>query len=255
MIQPRAFLSKLELSDAEIDVYLALLKGAQAARDIVATTGRSRPTVYYALSALEKRGLLSKTGLMEDQRIRVEPPKRLKTIIQQKQNEVESLQVEVEDFLGQYKAPSRADKHPSVSFYEGVSAVRNVIMETVYTHSRKIDTLVPAHNFFWQLGPEFVEKYVELRHTLGVKPRNLWATKIDQGVIDKYYDKADIRMLPGGLGERFRSTIFMYDDQVLYISSLASGYALLVKSAEHVEMMHALYGVLWDSSTPFPEAK
>ena len=62
-------------------------------------------------------------------------------------------------------------------------------------------------------------------------------------------------MLPGGLGERFRSTIFMYDDQVLYISSLASGYALLVKSAEHVEMMHALYGVLWDSSTPFPEAK
>jgi hypothetical protein len=47
----------------------------------------------------------------------------------------------------------------------------------------------------------------------------------------------------------------MYDDQVLYISSLASGYALLVKSAEHVEMMHALYGVLWDSSTPFPEAK
>lgn len=255
MIQPRAFLSKLDLSDAEIDVYLALLKGAQAAREIIATTGRSRPTVYYALSALEKRGLLSKTGLTEDQRIRVESPKRLKTIIQQKQDDVEALQVEVEDFLGQFQKTPKADKHPSVSFYEGVAAVRNVIMETVYTHSRKIDTLVPAHNFFWQLGPDFVEKYVELRHTLGVKTRNLWATKIDQGVIDQYYDKADIRMLPGGLGERFRSTIFMYDDQVLYISSLPSGYALLVRSAEHIEMMRALYGILWDTSTPIAEGK
>lgn len=250
MIEPRSLLARLNLSEAEIDVYLALLHGAQGAREIVQTTNRSRPTVYYALSALERRGLLSKTGLDDDQRFRLEPMTRLETIVRHKQQEVEALQYELAEFVAQHKPTEKGDHKPNVAFYEGVSAVRNVIMETVYCHSRQIDTLVPTRNFFWQLGPEFVEKYVELRHTLGIKTRNLWQEPIEQPIIDQFYDKAEIRLMPGGLGDRFRSTVFMYDDSVLYISSLASGYALLVRSPEHRELMRELYGVVWEQSKP-----
>lgn len=250
MLEPRSLLARLNLSESEIDVYLALLNGAQAARDIVQTTGRSRPTVYYALSALERRGLLSKTGLDDDQKFRLEPLSRLQTIVRHKQQEVESLDNELAEFVLQFKPSEKGDHKPNVAFYEGVSAVRNVIMETVYCHSRHIDTLVPTRNFFWQFGPDFVEKYVELRHTLGVKTRNLWQDPVEQQIIDQFYDKAEIRLMPGGLGDRFRSTVFMYDDCVLYISSLASGYALLVRSSEHRELMRELYGVVWDLSKP-----
>ncbi len=249
MVEPRALLAKLDLSEAEIDVYLALLNGAHAPREVVVTTGRSRPTVYYALTSLERRGLLSKTGLEGEQRYRLEQPRRLKTIVRQRQDAMQSLEAEVDDFVAQFQMSVKSNHKPDVAFYEGVAAVRNVIMETVYARSRMIETLVPTNNFFWQLGPDFVEKYMELRHTLGVRTRNLWATSIERSIIDQFYNLADIRMLPVGLGDRFRSTIFIHDDQVLYISSLASGHAFLVRSPEHAELMRVLYNVLWDSST------
>lgn len=250
MIEPRLLLSNLDLSDAEVDVYLAMVNGALSARDIVKVTGRSRPTVYYSLTALERRGLLSKTGLEDDQRFRLEPFSRLRTMVQERQAELLRTQRQVDEFIKQNQRKKRGDSKPQVSFYEGVAGVRSVIMESIYCHGRHIDSLVPTENFFWQLGPDFVEHYVEMRQDIGVTTRNLWGTTINPDSIKKFYTKSQIRMLPKGLGERFRSTIFMYDDSVLYISSLASGYALLVKSKEHRELMQMFYDVLWEASKP-----
>ena len=250
MIEPRALLAALDLTEAETEVYLAMLGGALAARDIIAVTGRSRPTVYYALSSLERRGLLSKTGLDHGSKLRLEPLKRLQTIVTQKQHQLEKTKADLEQFVGQFQMSPAGDHKPQVAFYEGVDAVKNVIMESAYCHGRSIDTLVPTTNFFWQLGEEFVGRYVKLRHDLGVSTRNLWGVPIDPKIIAALYDKSQIRMMPGGLGDNFRSTVFMYDGSVLYISSLASGYALLVKSAEHYQMMQALYNVIWTSSKP-----
>src|SRR3990167_980213 len=109
MIEPRALLAKLDLSDAEIDVYLAMIGGAVGARDIVQVTSRSRPTVYYALTSLERRGILSKTGLEEGQSFRVEPLSRLKTIAAEKQAEAEVLRDNVEEFITQFRSQKRGD--------------------------------------------------------------------------------------------------------------------------------------------------
>lgn len=248
MLDSRSLLTQVGLTEAEIDVYLAMLSGAGTARKVIEATGRSRPTVYYAMSSLERRGLLSKTGLPEEKRYRLEPLKRLKTVLDQQESQIEQARGQLEEFVRQHQPRSQADRKPQISFYEGVNAVRNVVMESLYSHKRHIDTLVPSDNFFWQLGPEFVEKYVEMRHALRISTRNLWGKSVEQSVIDAYYVNAEIRMLPDGLGDQFRTTIFMYDDCVLYISSLASGYCLLVKSAEHMEMMQMMYGVMWGRS-------
>lgn len=250
MLDTRTLLMNLDLSESEVDVYLAMLKGALTARDIVKSTNRSRPTVYYALGALERRGLLSKTGLPDERRYRIESLKRLKAVLDDKEEGIQAMRVQLDEFVRQNQAREQGDRKPQVSFYEGVSAIRNVIMETIYTHKRQIDTLVPSDNFFWQLGPDFVEQYVELRHTMGVKTRNLWGKGISQDIINEFYDKAEIRMLPEGMGDQFRTTMFMYDDCVLYISSLASGYCLLVRSAEHIEMMRVLYDSMWAIAQP-----
>ena len=252
MIDPRALLAKLDLTEAEIEVYLAMIGGALAARDIVKVTGRSRPTVYYALTALERRGLLSKTGLEDQQRFKVEPLQRLITIAEEKQNELKQVRADVGQFVAQKVASDSGDRKPHVSFYEGTAGVRNVIMESLYCHGRHIDSLVPTQNFFWQLGTDFVEHYVSTRRTLGLSTRNLWGVPIEPPIIEEYYQKAEIRLMPAGLGERFRTTMFLYDDTVLYVSSLASGYALLVSSKEHAEMMRALYESVWKQSKPLP---
>jgi sugar-specific transcriptional regulator TrmB len=250
MIDPRALLAKLDLTEAEIEVYLAMLGGALAARDIVKVSGRSRPTVYYALTALERRGLLSKTGLEGEQRFKVEPLQRLITIAEEKQSELKQVRSDLGQFVAQKGTSGAGDNKPHVSFYEGTAGVRNVIMESLYCHKRHIDSIVPTQNFFWQLGSDFVDHYVATRHNLGLSTRNLWGVTIEQQIINRYYQKSEIRMMPSGLGNRFRTTIFLYDDKVLYVSSLASGYALLVSSTEHAEMMQALYESVWKQSKP-----
>jgi sugar-specific transcriptional regulator TrmB len=250
MINPRDLLSKLDLSEAETDVYLAMLGGARTARDVIQATSRSRPTVYYALTTLEHRGLLSKTGLEENRRLRVEPLSRLQTMVERKQAELTQTRGDIDLFVRQFQDHHEADQGAQVSFYEGVTGVRNIIMETVYCHGRHIDTIVPQQNFFNQLGPEFAEHYVAERQRLGVSTRNLWANLMEERILKRFYDKADIRMMPQEYHDRFQTTIFMYDDCVLYISSLASGHGILVRSQEHVEFMKVVYELMWKASTP-----
>ena len=66
MQEPRKHLTDLGLSDSEVTVYLAMVSGARTARDLVKVTRLKRPTVYYALGCLERRGLTSKKGLGGD---------------------------------------------------------------------------------------------------------------------------------------------------------------------------------------------
>ena len=250
MFDPRQLLAKIDLTDAEIDVYLSMLSGSQTAREIIRQTDRSRPTVYYALTSLERRGLLSKTGLEESStKYRVEPLQRVASMISAKQQELDRAREDAEQFIRHFELQSKHGDHkPEVAFFEGVTAVRGAIMDSIYCHGRQIDSIVPHDNFFWQLGSEFVDNYVQTRKSLGVATRNVWADTIKQEIIDEYYTKAEIRLMPQDLGTGFRTTIFIYDNSVLYVSSLTSGYALLVRSAEHVEFMSAIFRLIWNSS-------
>lgn len=250
MMDQKLFLAQLDLSEAEIDIYLAMVQGALAARDIVQVTGRSRPTVYYALTSLERRGFISKTGLDDDKRFRIEPLKRLKTIIESKRVDLSTLDKQADEFIAHFNRSQPGDHKPQVSFYEGVAAVRNVIMETIYCRGKHIDSLVPTNNFFWQLGSDFVQHYVAMRRKHRITTKNLWGSTIDPEQITKYYDKAELRLLPKGMGDSFESTIFMYDNTVLYISSLSSGYGLLVQSKEHYRLMQTMYKCMWQVSKP-----
>lgn len=248
MIDPRNLLSEFGFAESEIDTYLALLKGATSAREVINLTGRSRPTAYYALQALERRGLVLRTGKIDDGKYEAAPLSRLSQLLDERAEKLDDMRYGLQEFIRQHETRPQTDRKPQIAFYEGSQAVRNVIMETLYSRRRHIDSLVPSDNFFWQLGEEFVEHYVEMRHTLKISTRNLWGRSVGRDILERYYEHAQVKMLPDGLGDQFRTTIFMYDQSVLYISSLASGYCLVVDSAEHSEMMHAIYENLWQQS-------
>lgn len=245
MLDVRILLGQLRITEAEADVYLMMLKGVQSAREITSATARSRPTVYYALSALERRGLIVKLGNSEEYRYQVEPLSRLKTMLQEQEDAIATAKTQLDEFITMHQQRSPGDNRPHVAYYEGVQAVKNIIMESLYCRNRKIDSLVSSDNFFWQLGEDFVEHYAELRHTLGISSRNLWGKAVSREGVNKDHQKALIRLLPDSMGDRLRTTIFIYDDVVLYVSLLSGGYALAVHSAEHSEMMRAFYEVFW----------
>ena len=84
-------LEKIGLSVAEATVYVALLQGAVSAAEVIKMTGEKRPTVYYALGSLEKRGLVTKAGSETRKQFKVEPLEKLEDIVRRTIRQQEAL--------------------------------------------------------------------------------------------------------------------------------------------------------------------
>lgn len=250
MQEPRSHLLSLGLSDSEVTVYLAMVGGARTARDLQKLTELKRPTIYYALGCLEKRSLISKTGLEGDKRFFLEPFDRLKTIAQEKSQEATRLQQEITGLIPFFASSTKpANQKPTVAFYEGTEAVKNVVMEVLSSKKKKIESIAPDNNFFWGVGSEFVKRFVSERSRRGIVTRNLWESKVKPEVIQMYYSgPSEVRILPPSMKDKFSTVIFLYDDKTLYVSSLKNSYCVLITSQEHHDTMQAIFEGLWGAS-------
>lgn len=258
MHSPHEILAELGLTESEIDVYLAMRRGIIRVQDIVKVTGRKRPTIYYALDSLQKRGLISKTGQSGEAAVRVESTKRLVIIAEEQKKKSEVLLRELELYAAELAAHDGVVRErPSVSFFEGVDAIKGVIMETLYCMTKEICVVAPQDNFFIQVGHDFREKYVDVRGKRGIRTRSLWEKPTDMKTYARYYSGlSDIRILPLVMRGAFESTVFLYDDKTLYISSAKNSYCILVTSREHHATMKAWFEGLWSTSTvPLGKAK
>lgn len=250
MQEPKKHLSALGLSDKEIIVYTSMLQGALSARDIMKATGEKRPTVYYIVSCLEKRGLISKSQSESTTHFHIEDTNRLLVLAEEKVAESLTLKENIEDLLPFLVTTSSShDNKPTVIFYEGTAAVKNTIMAMLYTKNKHIDSIVPHDNFFWQLNKEFVEHFITERIRRGIKTRNLWEKEINKVTLKKYYENhSEIKILPEVMHTRFKTSIFIYDDSTLYIASQKNNYCILVTSKEYTDTMKVIFDGLWVSS-------
>lgn len=251
MLNPKALIASLGLSSAETDVLLAILQGAEGATPIMKQTGLKRPTVYYALQRLMQRGFVTSGGRGRGAPLRADLSalshgadafvKTASKMGADLQTWIETLRV----------APGNGVEKPSVTFYEGIVAVRRAILETLYTRSKHIDCIAPSKNFFKDLGTDFAREYIAERSARDITTRNLWESSFDKQQYKTHYSKRSVvRILPDAMCGRFQTTLFIYDDKVMYISSRKNAYALLVTSKEHVEFMTCLFDGLWSGSKP-----
>ena len=143
MNEPEIHLKKLGLSESEIIVYMRMVAGAQNARDLMKTTKMKRPTIYYALNSLEKRGLLSKSGKENDSTFVLSPFERLLAIAREKEDEAMSLTEQISELIPSLtSSPTSKIEKPNVSFFEGVDAIKHVVMRglTIFTiHAHTIN--------------------------------------------------------------------------------------------------------------------
>ncbi len=257
MNQPELYLKKLGFSDSEITVYLRMVAGARTARDLLKTTKMKRPTIYYALNSLEKRGLISHSGKEGDSTFILSPFERLVAIAKEKEDEAVLLTEEIGELLPSFASSLSAQiEKPAVSFFEGVDAVKHVVMDVMYAKGRRVDLIVPENTFFWGFGEDFLRKYIEERRHRDIKTRNLWEVPIASDEFKKYYTSlSEVRMLPEIMKGKLKTTMFLFDDKTLYVSSFKNSYAILVTSQEHKDAISALFEGLWVTAKGYPGIK
>lgn len=245
---PKNILEKLGLSAIESEVYTAMLEGYTKVRDIQSKTGIKRPSVYYALSNLEKRGLIGRLQVGEYNTWKVSSLTRLRHILDEEKVEFAELSNDVEELIASIPKP-RDVAETKVTYYEGRKSIELIVFNSVYCKSKEIWSIAPNDNFFFEVGSEFATKYVTERKSRGIRTRNLWEEIFDKEVIaDLYQGISEIRIMPPQMHGKFKTTVFMYDDKVMYIAPLKSNYAVIFQSKEHVALMKSIYQTIWDIS-------
>ena len=240
-------LEEVGLSVAEISVYIALLDGSQSVKEIMDITSEKRPTVYYSLNSLEKRGLVSKTGKEYGNKFQVEPIDKLLELVNKnirKQNELLEKTKQLKDFYPKNKTNNKI----LVSYFDNPEAIKSAIFFSLYGKGKMIRTIVPSDNFFHEIGEDFVEEYVKEKNKRGVKTKALWEDIPNKKIIQKYYSDAEIKQLPVDMHNSFETTVFIYDDKTLYISPKKENYAVLIQSKEHTKMMDAMFKNIWNNA-------
>lgn len=240
-------LEEVGLSPAEISVYLSLLDGLKSVQEIVRATEEKRPTVYYSLNSLEKRGLVSKTGKEYGNKFQVEPIDKISELINKNIRKQTDLLKKAESLKDIYSKKT-ANNKVLVSFFDTMEAIKLAIFYSLYNKEKTIRTIVPGKNFFHEMGIAFVEEYVEEKLKRGIKTMALWEDIPDRKIMEKYYSDSDIKQLPVSMHNNFETTVFIYGDKTLYVSPKKDHYAVLVQSKEHSKMMISIFDNLWENS-------
>ena len=243
-------LLELGLSDSEATLYLAMAAGNNSAHELLKATGLKRPTLYYALGGLERRGLVSKTGIEGEKHFSLTPPAKLATLAEEKVEEATELHKRLTELAKLLATENASNERPSVEYFEGTAAVKATIMDMLYAKKYQINSIVPQDNFFWQHGGrEFAGKFVTERKKRGIHTKNLWEQEVDAKTLKDFYDGfSEVRILPKVMKGNFKTSVFLYDDKTLYVSSLKNGYAILITSQEHNATQQAWFDGLWSAS-------
>jgi len=129
----RVFLKEFGLSDKEIDVYLALLKGgAQSVRKIAQAAGVNRGTTYDILKNLIAQGLVSYLHREKHQYFVAEDPEVLKKTLGEKERRVRTLREGLTDAIPVLKSMfDQAGGKPVARYYEGKRGLRTILTDVL----------------------------------------------------------------------------------------------------------------------------
>lgn len=233
---------------AEILVYISLLDGCESVQEIMKKTGEKRPTVYYSLNSLQKRGLVSKTGKEYGNKFQLEPIDKLSELVNKNIRRQESILKKVDD-IKKFYPKNEHDSKVLVSYFDTKESIKSAIFYSLYAKKKEIRTIVPGENMFSDLGIEFIREYVKQKNERKIKTLAIWEDIPSKKIIKEYYLDSQIRQMPIEMHNNFKTTIFIYDNKTLYIGPEKECYAVLIESTEHTKMMLALFNNVWSNSS------
>jgi sugar-specific transcriptional regulator TrmB len=239
-------LAQIGISGKRARFYLAALELGQAPIQKVAEkAGITRTTAYDLLTRLMRDGLVSRVEKDGRYHIAAEDPRRLLGVLDDRRQRVEKILPELRSMY------ARSAVKPRLRFFEGRDGINTVLYDTLSCRSRQLYGILSMADLLEVPGRAEMEKYIALRIAKGVHLRVVRSREKEAGRDIWPTSPADLRELrwaPEGIV--FTMTAWTYDEKVSIISSRREHFGMIIESPEFSALMHNLFTVLWNASTP-----
>ncbi|MBI5733718.1 MAG: hypothetical protein HY973_02125 [Candidatus Kerfeldbacteria bacterium] len=243
----RDSLIQLELTDKEIEIYLACLElGNATVQELANKSGLKRTNIYNYLEDLKQKGLMTEIQYKHKTLLLAENPQVLKQRAEEKIKEAESHLQEVNkimpELLGIFNLPG---EKPKVKFYQGVAGIKKIYDDTL-TSSETIHAFTDYEKMFTVMTPEYMIKYAEARAAKGILFYTLaqpgpWAQKMIN--LNKKH-KREIKLLKN---VQLETEINIYGNKVALLSFRRPYTGIIIEDRAISHTLKTIWQVIWNS--------
>ncbi|MFA6428589.1 MAG: helix-turn-helix domain-containing protein [Candidatus Buchananbacteria bacterium] len=253
-------LKRAGLHDKEVKIYLAGLRaGPVLASFLAKKTGISRQNTYDLLKKLESRGLVSSSGRRYNTKFVMEDPINLKSYLNRQRRALEKTEKDLELVMPEIE--NLTDKSgiiPKIKFYEGKESIKNLVLESLHCLNKEILAVGSPSDYYLFVSADFDVDYAKQRVKKGIKIKIIKLAIPEQDPAKKFFPLAtapeelrESRYAPPDI--LLPSAFYLYDNKVVFISSVKENFAFMIESEEYKQMMLTMFNLLWNISKPADE--
>ncbi len=245
-------LAQLGLEEKEVTVYLTSLElGPASVQKITDKSGIKRSTVYEMMKKLKEKGLLSETVNEKRRLIIASNPEKLKQNIDSQRELLHQILPELKSLanIGGIK--------PKITFYEGVSGLREIYNLTLRAKIKTADWISPIQSIVEMVGEDFLTAYINKRIKMNYWVRSIHITAHQYPTYKYLHPKTfdatlrRVKFTPPEID--IPNVIILWDSKVAIMSSAKERIGFVIESEELTKSIKVFYELLWNISKPYHE--
>ncbi|OIO19158.1 MAG: hypothetical protein AUJ37_03780 [Candidatus Magasanikbacteria bacterium CG1_02_41_34] len=234
-----AILKQLGFTEPEVDIYLSLLQlGGSQASAVAKSTGVKRTTVYHTLKQMASKGYVHVYFRKNKRYFYAQKPNRLAALYSKKLDNLYAI-------LPQLQSLEKKEMQtPGLRFIETLDELKEFYTGILYEYRDKQYVIIGSAQGWEGADSEWFHQYRIDR------ARNNIHTQLILTDESKLLNPEDPSLLRHVhyLSEQysFKSTIDIFDDKILIVSSELSSMAVLIEIPVMRDVFKAVFDVMWN---------
>lgn len=253
-------LATLGFSSAEIDVYGYLFEnGVVSGPEIMYGLKRDKSSTYRSLNLLKEKGLIDSIGQSRNQKFKIDDPKKIYQILNNKKKELDETSKTLNSFLENY-SDYKNSKYlaQNIKIFEGPNAYYQLRAEILKEKNTVVRDLTPSSKHAYNMAgsrenyTNDTKTFIKKRVSRNIEMRVLYDSNVTPEEMD-ITDKTDLQVLKTAkqfpFKLKFGCSMNTFADKTAFMNSGGKDvWIMIIQDRLVTELFNSLFDVLWSQS-------
>lgn len=243
--------TQLGFKEKEAKVYLALFEiGEAPALAIAKKATVNRPTTYFYLEELKKKGLARMVRRHGKTLFFAAPPQALRKYLQQRTRAITDIQKKLRAVAPELEALyQQAEIKPKIKLFEGRQGLLSIYEDLSKVDPKKDGEIFTftSRTYVLEQFPDMVEKMEEERAKRGVWIRAIYSKLPGENLLphgeDKKYRRTFVTVPSGKFP--FSGSVHIYQNKVAFIALRRKLIGVLIENANVADTYRTIFRLAW----------